>query len=99
MNQRETLAYIHPLDLPLIWTLVESYDTWNVYTEEKWFCLLDAGYINISDAAKVGDIETIKTALQQGTDVDQRDKYYKTPLMSACLHGNIAMAKYLLIAG
>ena len=55
--------------------------------------------MNISDAAKVGDLETLKSAFTRGVSVDQRDKYYKTPLMAACAHGNIDVACYLLQIG
>ena len=55
--------------------------------------------MNISDAAKVGDLETLKSAFARGVSVDQRDKYYKTPLMVACAHGNIEVAAYLLQIG
>lgn len=61
--------------------------------------VLDVTYINISDAAKVGDLETLKSAFARGVSVDQRDKYYKTPLMAACAHGNIEVAAYLLQIG
>ena len=54
--------------------------------------------MNLSDAAKVGDLETLKTAFTRGLHVDQRDKYYKTPLMTASSHGNIDIANYLIIA-
>lgn len=59
----------------------------------------DITYMNISDAAKVGDLETLKSAFTRGISVDQRDKYYKTPLMAACAHGNIDVARYLLHIG
>ena len=55
--------------------------------------------MNISDAAKVGDVETLKSAFGRGIPVDQQDKYYKTPLMSACAHGNIDVAAYLIQIG
>ena len=55
--------------------------------------------MNISDAAKVGDVETLKSAFSRGIPVDQRDKYYKTPLMAASAHGNIDVAAYLLRIG
>ena len=59
----------------------------------------DITYMNISDAAKVGDLETLKSAFARGISANQRDKYYKTPLMSACAHGNIDVAVYLLQIG
>ena len=59
----------------------------------------DITYMNISDAAKVGDLETLKSSFARGISPDQRDKYYKTPLMSACAHGNIDVAIYLLQIG
>ena len=52
--------------------------------------------MNVTGAAKVNDIETLKNAFLRGTGVDQRDKYYKTPLMIACLEGHIEMVKFLI---
>ena len=63
------------------------------------FVFSDITYMNISDAAKVGDLETLKSSFARGISPDQRDKYYKTPLMAACAHGNIDVAKYLLQIG
>lgn len=56
-------------------------------------------YININDATKFGDFDSLKNAFQNGTSVDTRDKYYKTPLMIACANGNFEMAKFLLDNG
>ena len=60
---------------------------------------LDPTYVNISDAVKFGDMETIKVAINNGIPVNQRDKYYKTPLMIACLYGKIDVAQALLDMG
>ena len=47
----------------------------------------------------MGDLESIKAAIYRGMSVDQRDKFFKTPLMTSCAHGNIEMAKALLDFG
>ena len=60
---------------------------------------LDPTYVSLSDAVKFGDLESIKVAINNGTPVNQRDKYYKTPLMIACLHGKIEVAQSLLNMG
>ena len=36
---------------------------------------------------------------QTGTEVDTRDKYFKTPLMAAAAEGNLKLTKYLLLKG
>ncbi|XP_028407753.1 ankyrin repeat and EF-hand domain-containing protein 1-like [Dendronephthya gigantea] len=59
----------------------------------------DPTYVNLSDAVKFGDLESIKLAINNGTPVNQRDKYYKTPLMIACLYGKITIAHALLDMG
>ena len=67
-----------------------------------FYCLTlpsETSYVNINEAARMGDLESIKSAFYHGTPVDQRDKYYKTPLMASCAHGNIEMAKILLDMG
>ena len=52
--------------------------------------------MSVTGAAKISDLETLKNAFLRGTPVDQRDKYYKTPLMVACLEGHIEMVKFLI---
>ncbi|XP_064621436.1 ankyrin repeat and EF-hand domain-containing protein 1-like isoform X2 [Lineus longissimus] len=59
----------------------------------------DKAYININDSAKNGDLDSLKQALNKGTHVDTRDKYYKTPLMASCSVGCIDSVRYLLEAG
>lgn len=56
-------------------------------------------YININDATKDGDFDSLKHAFQKGTPVDTRDKYFKTPLMVACSVGNMDMVKFLMENG
>ncbi|KAK3754399.1 hypothetical protein QZH41_011175, partial [Actinostola sp. cb2023] len=71
-----------------------------IQDDSAWYLNFpDTSYLNISDAAKLGDLESLKAAFIKGTHVDQRDKYYKTPLMAACSHGNIDMAQFLLDLG
>ncbi|XP_033103431.1 ankyrin repeat and EF-hand domain-containing protein 1-like [Anneissia japonica] len=59
----------------------------------------DRTYININEAAKVSDFESLKIAYNKGRAIDTRDKYYKTPLMVACAQGNHAMAQFLVDRG
>lgn len=59
----------------------------------------DKQFVNMNDAAKFGDLDSIKHALRRGYSVDTRDKYYKTPLMMACQRGNLEMAKALIEYG
>ena len=59
----------------------------------------DKMYINLNDAVKHGDLDSLKDAFNMGTNVDTRDKYYKTPLMVACAYGNMDVAKYLIESG
>lgn len=71
-----------------------------IQDDSAWYLNFpDISYMNISDAAKAGDLETLRSAFARGVSVDQRDKYYKTPLMAACAHGNIHIASYLLQIG
>ena len=59
----------------------------------------DKTYMNINEAAKMGDFDSLKNAFAKGVSVDTRDKYYKTPLMVACASGHINMAKFLVDNG
>ncbi|XP_052770216.1 ankyrin repeat and EF-hand domain-containing protein 1-like isoform X2 [Mya arenaria] len=56
-------------------------------------------YLNINDAARSGDFDSMKNAFQRGVSADTRDKYYKTPLMVAASSGNMEMVKFLLDNG
>ncbi|CAL1527779.1 unnamed protein product [Lymnaea stagnalis] len=56
-------------------------------------------YINICEAAKNGDIPSIRDALKRGTPVDTRDKFYKTALMVACEVADIVMVRFLIENG
>lgn len=59
----------------------------------------DPTYIHMNEAIKNGDRETVKIALHGGYDVNKVDRYYKTPLMLACLDGNYELAKFLVDHG
>jgi len=56
-------------------------------------------YLNINDAAKSGDFDSMKNAFGRGLPADTRDKYYKTPLMVASAAGHITMVKFLIENG
>jgi len=70
----------------------EDDSNWYLQKAEKRF-------ISITEAAKTGDVITVREAIQNGTHVDTRDKYYKTALMAACSQGNISMVNFLLSKG
>ena len=55
--------------------------------------------ISIHDAAKAGDIETVKQHLAAGTDVDAKDKYGRTPLHLAPGSGHKEIAELLIAKG
>lgn len=61
--------------------------------------IADPTYVNLSDAVKFGDLESIKAAINNGIPVNQRDKYYKTPIMIACANGKIKVVRALLDMG
>ncbi len=56
-------------------------------------------YININDAVKHEDLDSLRDAFNHGTNVDTRDKYYKTPLMVASARGNMKIVQFLLDRG
>ena len=51
------------------------------------------------EAAKNGDIKTVKFMLDQGTDVDAKDKYNMTALMHASWYGNNGVVELLISKG
>ncbi|NXN22339.1 ANKE1 protein, partial [Nycticryphes semicollaris] len=56
-------------------------------------------YRNINYLVRAGDILSLQKAFEEGVPVDITDKYYKTPLMTACASGNIDVVQYLLEKG
>ncbi|KFZ55417.1 Ankyrin repeat and EF-hand domain-containing protein 1, partial [Antrostomus carolinensis] len=56
-------------------------------------------YMNINYLVRAGDILSLQKAFEEGVPVDIKDKYYKTPLMTACASGNIDVVQYLLEKG
>uniref|UniRef100_A0A8B9UB17 Ankyrin repeat and EF-hand domain containing 1 n=1 Tax=Anas zonorhyncha TaxID=75864 RepID=A0A8B9UB17_9AVES len=56
-------------------------------------------YMNINFLVRAGDILSLEKAFEEGVPVDIKDKYYKTPLMTACASGNIDFVQYLLEKG
>ncbi|ELU14970.1 hypothetical protein CAPTEDRAFT_153089 [Capitella teleta] len=71
---------------------LEDDSAWYLHHPEKT-------YINICDASKHQDIDTLKDALINGTPIDTRDKYYKTPLMVACSSANMEVVHFLIENG
>lgn len=71
---------------------IEDDSAW--YTDEP-----GKTFININYCVRAGDIESLKMAFSQKVPVDVMDRFYKTPLMTACASGNYEVAKFLLNLG
>lgn len=71
---------------------IEDDSAW--YTEQP-----EKTYININYCVKTGDIESLRMAFRQKVPVDVKNRFYKTPLMTACASGNYEVAKFLLNLG
>uniref|UniRef100_A0A8C8AXH0 Ankyrin repeat and EF-hand domain containing 1 n=1 Tax=Otus sunia TaxID=257818 RepID=A0A8C8AXH0_9STRI len=56
-------------------------------------------YMSINYLVRAADILSLQKAFEEGVPVDIKDKYYKTPLMTACASGNIDIVQYLLEKG
>lgn len=56
-------------------------------------------YTDINHCVRTGDFESLCLAFSQSLPVDIRDRFYKTPLMTACSSGSYAMAKFLITLG
>jgi hypothetical protein len=65
---------------------------WYLQNPEKMF-------VNLSNAANTGDVNTLLKAFKRGLPVDIRDKYFKTPLMVAASNGDIDTCKFLITCG
>ena len=77
----------HPAEHPL-----QDDSVWYLTPPEK-------SYVNITEAAKYSDVETLRRCLERGTQVDTRDRFYKTPLMIAASVGNVDTVRFLLESG
>ena len=51
------------------------------------------------DAARYGDLETVKLLIENGADIDAKDKDGYTVLMYASNNGNLEIIKYLVENG
>lgn len=56
-------------------------------------------YVNINYCVKIGDLESLSLAFSQNVPVDVQDRYFKTPLMTACSSGNYEVSRYLISLG
>ncbi|XP_022108549.1 ankyrin repeat and EF-hand domain-containing protein 1-like isoform X2 [Acanthaster planci] len=77
----------HPPDHP-----IQDDSAWYLHFPEKT-------YINVTDAAKMTDLDSLRRAYSHGRSVNTQDKYYKTALMVACAQGNLEVARFLLENG
>jgi ankyrin repeat protein len=55
--------------------------------------------ISLHEAAAIGDLTRAKLLLQQGTDVNSRERDMATPLLRAVLEGNKEIVAFLLTKG
>ncbi|XP_057289679.1 ankyrin repeat and EF-hand domain-containing protein 1-like isoform X1 [Hydractinia symbiolongicarpus] len=71
-----------------------------IQDDSIWYCYRpETTFVHINEVIKYNDKRSLKIAIKNGLEVNQHDKYYKTPLMLACLEGNIEFVKYLLQHG
>ncbi|KAM6964990.1 ankyrin repeat and EF-hand domain-containing protein 1 [Aplochiton taeniatus] len=73
----------HPVEDDSAWYVDEPERTW----------------VNVNYCVKTGDAESLRLAFSQGVPVDVKDRYYKTPLMTACSSGNYEMVRFLIKYG
>ncbi|XP_018590619.1 ankyrin repeat and EF-hand domain-containing protein 1 [Scleropages formosus] len=71
---------------------IEDDSAWYIDEPEKI-------YINISYCVKTGDLDSLLLAFGQQVAVDIKDRFYRTPLMTACACGNYEVTKFLLKLG
>lgn len=57
------------------------------------------GCTSLMDAVIDGDLETAREMIDEGSEVDERDHYERTPLMLASLHGNTDLVELLVERG
>lgn len=71
---------------------IEDDSAWYIDDPEKI-------YVNVTHCAKTGDLGSLQLAFQEGVPVDVKDRFYKTPLMTACAYGNYEVAQFLIHLG
>ncbi|KAI4903603.1 hypothetical protein NFI96_013569 [Prochilodus magdalenae] len=71
---------------------VEDDSAWYLEEPEKI-------YTDINYCIKTGDLESLCLAFSQQVPVDVKDRFYKTPLMTACSSGSYQMAEFLVKLG
>ncbi|XP_028826678.1 ankyrin repeat and EF-hand domain-containing protein 1 isoform X1 [Denticeps clupeoides] len=71
---------------------IEDDSAWYISEPEKIF-------ININYCVKTTDLDSLSLAFAKQVPVDVTDKFYKTPLMTACSSGNLEVARYLISLG
>ncbi|CAL8352904.1 unnamed protein product [Merluccius merluccius] len=59
----------------------------------------DKVFVNINYCVMKSDLESLSRAFNLGVPVDVQDRYYKTPLMTACSSANLEVAKFLISMG
>jgi len=52
---------------------------------------------NIYNAAKKGEIQSIKSNVESGFDINSKDEFGKTLLMYSCYYGHIEIVEYLIL--
>ena len=62
-------------------------------------CYVERQYMQLYEAARHGNFESLTAALKEGLSVDARDRYNKTLLMVAAAHGRVDVVRYLLEKG
>ncbi|MBI4962130.1 MAG: ankyrin repeat domain-containing protein [Desulfomonile tiedjei] len=60
---------------------------------------LDPQYTPLMEACAAGDIGVVKRLIENGADVNERNKHGGTPLSVACYRGKLDVAKLLLERG
>jgi pectate lyase len=111
----EPLALLHlvaaiddrKISVPTIWptyALFSSHYRYKLYGSDRWhiYQRTDSPEVpwSLQDAAHIGDIDTIKTLLSSGIDVDSWDEHSEmTALQHAALTGHKAVAELLLAKG
>lgn len=81
--------------IPVKYTCTVYFNLFQIYYH------IERSYINMYEAIRHGDFDSIESAYINGGLIlpDVRDKYNKTPLMLACGHGRLDVAKYFIDKG
>ena len=87
---------------PIVWAHQQNHHTVVAYLQSHGATLdvsMEDGWNKLTEAARSGDVDVVRTLLDQGGEADDVTRLGITPLMVACQNGYRSVAELLLHRG